>query len=116
MLVEKFRRCMIRPQPVLVPQKIVNLVGIDKLFKIDTVGSQPPHQIDGLGKLNIAIVVAMNQKQRRLLFFHRKSWRRLAGDPIALRTINRNSQAGDRIASALNTQAILSPCFETVGS
>lgn len=46
---------MIRAQPVLMPQKIVDLVGINQLFKVDTVGSQPPHQIDRLRKLNVAI-------------------------------------------------------------
>ena len=45
MLIEKIRAGMIGAHPILMPQKVVNLIRKDQLFKVDSVGSQAAHEI-----------------------------------------------------------------------
>jgi hypothetical protein len=64
MLIEKVCAGMISAQPILMPQKVVNLIGEDQFFKVNPVASQAAHEIHCLGKLNIPIVVTVNQEHR----------------------------------------------------
>src|SRR5437870_4054232 len=68
--VEEIARCVISGQPIFVQQKIVNVVGKNELFDLDAFLAEARDEIDGLGEINVAVVVAVNEQDGRLPGIH----------------------------------------------
>ena len=68
---------MIGSQPVAVQKEIVNLVGEDELFDFDALFAKARGEVHGLREIDVAIVVAVDEKDRRLPGVHRGDRRRV---------------------------------------
>ncbi len=53
--------CRISAHPVPAQKEVVNLVWEDQFLEVDLVPAQGAHEFFGLGKGNVAIIVAVNQ-------------------------------------------------------
>src|SRR5690349_24989172 len=69
--IEEFDAGVICPQPGLMSQKIVHLVGKNQLLKLNVMLSELSNQIDRLAEGYVAVVVTMNQQNRRFPFVDR---------------------------------------------
>lgn len=64
MPLEKMCSCVVRLQPTAMKEKIMDIIREDQLFEVDATLSQQTHEIDGLTEVDVAIVVAVNEKYR----------------------------------------------------
>src|SRR6476646_5842319 len=64
-LVEEVARSMVRGQPCSMHEKVVDFIGKNQLLKRDALLAERLGEIDRFRKWNIAIVVALNQENRR---------------------------------------------------
>src|SRR6266404_981811 len=76
--IEEIRRRVISSQPVLMPQEVVYFVRKDQLFKLDAVFAELANQIDCLAERHVAVVVPVNQQNRRFPLVYRGYRRRHA--------------------------------------
>ena len=106
MLIKELRAGVISADPVLMTEKVMYLVRVNQLFEVHAVRSQPSHQTDGLRKLDVAIVVAVNQPYGRFPFIDRRNGRRLSRDSIALGGVGRHSQTGNAHAPIVHAVKI----------
>src|SRR5580704_8832097 len=60
-------------------EKIVDLVGEDELLDGDAACTEAGHQIDGLREVDVAVVVAMDEENRRFPGVDRADWRGIVG-------------------------------------
>src|SRR5512138_1600186 len=65
LLLEKVLGCRISADPVPPKQKIVDFIGENKFLDMNVLGPQALQQIHSLRKRHVAVVVAVNEKNRR---------------------------------------------------
>src|SRR4029077_16968098 len=65
MLVEKIARGAIGSEPVSMQKEIMYFIGEYQLFEGDALFAEGLGQIDGFGERNVAVVVALDQENRR---------------------------------------------------
>src|SRR5215467_12377598 len=91
--VKKLRRRLVSPQPTLPHQEIVDLVRKNQLFKVDALLPQALNQVGGLLEGHVAVVVTMDQQDRRLPLGHSGNRRRIKGEldrvPVVRRFLSR---------------------------
>src|SRR5215467_8566386 len=75
---------MIGGQPVAVEKKIVNLVGKNELFDFDALLAKASGEIHGLSEIDVAVVVAVDEKNGRLPSVHRGNRRRVVGELVQI--------------------------------
>src|SRR5690242_13243283 len=68
---------MIGGKPVAMQKKIVNLVGEDELLDFDALLAKARGEVHGLREIHVAIVVAVDEKDRRLPGVHSSDRRRV---------------------------------------
>src|SRR5712691_8606798 len=106
MFIEEFGAGMIRADPILMAQKVMYLVRINQLLEVDTIRAQSSNEIHRLRKLDVAIVVAVNQQHRRFPFVHRRDWRRLARESRSIWRFDRQRQARDALTPVMHAVKI----------
>src|SRR5437868_7672302 len=80
MAIEEIGSGVISRQPVAIQQKIVNVIGKNELFDGDAACAQAGGEIDGLREIDIAIVIAVDEKYGRFPGFHGSYWGRFVGE------------------------------------
>ena len=63
--IEKVRSGAIGGEPILMQKKIVHFVGEDELFDFDVFGAEAGDEINGLGEVDVSVVVAVNEQNGR---------------------------------------------------
>jgi len=76
---------VIRLAPRLMEQKIVDLVRKDELLDVNTALAQPRDEVHRLSKVNVAIVIAVNEEHRRFPTVDRCHGRRIVRELGELR-------------------------------
>src|SRR5690242_9124102 len=75
--VEKISCCVIRGKPAPMHKKIMNLVGENKLLNRDILLAKTRNEIDSLREIDVAVVIAMDEKNGRLPGVYRGDRRRV---------------------------------------
>src|SRR5260370_15836534 len=70
MAVEEIARRMVGRKPILVQQKIVYVIGENQLFDLDALLAEACDEIHRLGEVDVAVVVPVNEQDRRLPGVH----------------------------------------------
>jgi len=70
MTVEEIACGVIGRNPIPVQQKIMHVIRKNELFDLHVSFSEPSHEVHCLGEVNVAIVVAMNEKHGRFPGVH----------------------------------------------
>ena len=65
MAVEEIACRVIGRKPIPVQQKIVHVIGENELFDLDTFFAEPRHEVHCLREVDVAVVVAVNEKHGR---------------------------------------------------
>ena len=68
--IEEVAGSVVRPQPAPVQEKIVDFIGEDELFDLDAVFAKACDKVDGLREIDVAVIVAMDEKHGRLPGVH----------------------------------------------
>ena len=64
MSIEEFGFGLIGFEPVAMQQEAVDLIGEDKLFKLDTLAPERTRQRHGLGEGDVAVIIALDEQDR----------------------------------------------------
>src|SRR5437764_5748173 len=112
MAIEEIGSSVISRQPVAVQQKVVNVVGKNELFDGDAAGAQAGGEIDGLREIDVAIVIAMNEKHGRFPGFHGSYRGRFVGE---FGELGRNVLAIPVVGGPIVHAVEIDPCCKNIG-
>ena len=85
MPIEKVAGRVIGRQPMPVQQKIVHIIGENELLDLDAFFAEASDEVHRLREINVAVVVAMNKKYRRLPGVDGSHGRGITGQLVQIR-------------------------------
>src|SRR5260370_14152912 len=85
MTVEEIARRVIGRQPILMQQKIVDVIGENELLDLDALLAEACDEIHSLGEIDVAVIVAVNEQDGGLPGIHGRYRRRFMRELVELR-------------------------------